>query len=280
MEGHRKYQEIEQRINQSVHSYRVPSTVDKSTALDLILKKIERREKPAYGFISIYRKPGLVATLAAAAALILVFLIFPARERISNTAVAEQSVSFRLPDESRVVLAPGSDVSFGKEFKTREVKLKGEGYFEVNPGNSFTVKTAKGNVEVLGTRFSVIGKNDTLRVECFEGSVKVSSNAGEELLKPGDAIMATQNNMEMMAAVKAEYPSFARFKASYNSIEIAAVFKDIEEFFGVQIEENINEKRLYTGTFETGSLETALTLLCVPLNLNYKLENQSKVIVN
>ena len=67
--------------------------------------------------------------------------------------------SVTLSDGTRVQLNAGSRLVFPAEFsgKTREVYLKGEGYFEVfkNPDKPFIVKTDFFDTKVLGTVFNI-----------------------------------------------------------------------------------------------------------------------------
>jgi len=56
----------------------------------------------------------------------------------------------------------------------RIIHLEGEATFKVLKGNSFTVLTPFGKVEVLGTVFTVKAANGLLNVQCSEGKVRVS----------------------------------------------------------------------------------------------------------
>jgi ferric-dicitrate binding protein FerR (iron transport regulator) len=65
-----------------------------------------------------------------------------------------------LPDHSVVWLSNNSQLSFDPKLnqsKVRQVKLRGEAYFEVqaNPQKPFRIETPHGSIEVLGTSFNV-----------------------------------------------------------------------------------------------------------------------------
>ncbi|WP_421799969.1 FecR family protein [Haliscomenobacter sp.] len=65
-----------------------------------------------------------------------------------------------LPDHSVVWLSNNSELSFDptlNQSKVRQVKLRGEAYFEVqaNPQKPFRIETPHGLIEVLGTSFNV-----------------------------------------------------------------------------------------------------------------------------
>ncbi|WP_373551663.1 FecR family protein [Haliscomenobacter sp.] len=71
-----------------------------------------------------------------------------------------QTKKIELPDHSVVWLSNNSELSFDpnlKNSKVRNVKLRGEAYFEVqaNPQKPFRIETPHGLIEVLGTSFNV-----------------------------------------------------------------------------------------------------------------------------
>ena len=82
-------------------------------------------------------------------------------------------------------------MSFSESFfGTRNISLEGEGYFEVTPGNEFTVSTSHGVVTVLGTSFGVNSSGDDFIVKCYTGKVKVENRENEAILTPGLEVSA------------------------------------------------------------------------------------------
>lgn len=80
-----------------------------------------------------------------------------------------------LPDGSIVFLNHYSELEYIEAFDQRRVAISGECYFSVEPSDkSFTVTGKLGEVEVLGTEFSVKSNNEDMEVEVEEGSVKFS----------------------------------------------------------------------------------------------------------
>ena len=98
----------------------------------------------------------------------------------------------RLPDGSVVHLNAGSElkvpVYFGTE--SREVWLRGEGFFEVVHRENliFTVHTDKADISVLGTEFDVRAYTDEKEVvtTLVQGAVGMSSGRTYDRLKPGE----------------------------------------------------------------------------------------------
>jgi hypothetical protein len=104
--------------------------------------------------------------------------------------------SITLSDGTRVQLNSGSRLVFPAGFsgKTREVYLKGEGYFEVfkNPNQPFIVKTDVMDIKVLGTVFDISAYEDEQNIYAVlvEGKVAISQKnrlfgTMEKNLSPG-----------------------------------------------------------------------------------------------
>ena len=111
------YQSINQRINQSVRYYRVPSTVEKDAALNSLLNRI-REEKPQQS--KVISLPAWTRAAAAIAAILVVAFIsgmLLTTQNFRNNG--KEVVIFRLPDHSRVILAYESSVRFNKLFLNR-----------------------------------------------------------------------------------------------------------------------------------------------------------------
>ena len=129
-------------------------------------------------------------------------------EKLKNPATSKLAVinqiivpfgqrhSIILCDGTRVLLNSGSRLVYPAEFlgKTREVWLKGEGYFEVtkNPEKPFIVKTDFMNIKVLGTVFNISDYDDepTAYTVLVEGKVEVSQKnrlfgTTDKILRPG-----------------------------------------------------------------------------------------------
>lgn len=98
----------------------------------------------------------------------------------------------RLPDGSVVHLNAGSELKVPVHFGTesREVWLRGEGFFEVVHRENliFTVHTDKADISVLGTEFDVRAYTDEKEVvtTLVQGAVGVSSGRTYDRLKPGE----------------------------------------------------------------------------------------------
>lgn len=144
-----------------------------------------------------------------------------------------------LPDGSIVYLNQYSELEYIEAFNQRRVAISGECYFSVKPSDkSFTVTGELGEVEVLGTEFSVKSSNEGMEVEVEEGSVKFSvENMSQEISKGLSAsYQKGKNTIETGKATN----DFKKWMAKLR-IELKRFDKDInEEAKG--IEEKLNKK--------------------------------------
>lgn len=270
-----KNQSIQKTIDQLIRYYRVPVDASKEDALNAILVKIDRNEKSKYsGSVKTVaiRRIRIAAAVAAVAALLVVVYLFTATTQY--TRVDGITTSIRLPDNSRVVLEENSRLSLKKYFWNRNVTLEGAAYFEVEKGSTFDVKTPTGTIEVLGTRFLVSEKNEALTVQCFEGKVKTSVGENSYLLTAGTQVQQVSKEMKAeIHPIKNEFPEVAIFNREFRSASLNEIIAEMNDFFGVNIELDINSNQNFTGTIETGSIKNALEIVCSSLQLEYKFIN-------
>lgn len=278
MKDNKKYnQSISQKADQLIRNYQIVVNSGKEEVLDTLLKKIEEKKRAAdmpVRRISWFRISA--ASVAAVIVIAVTFWFFTA----SQTLQVDQkdTYAFRLPDDSRVILHNGSSITYSKYFWNRAVKLTGSAYFEVEKGTGFRVKTSNGNVEVLGTRFLVEGLEKNLVVKCYEGRVKTSYENDSWVLDPGTQFsgiqgLAQKENFESVTG----FPEFAQFSKSFLNTPVLQVFQEIETFFGVEIKLKSPLEKNFSGSFDTGSLENVLQIVCEPLQLNYIFEDKYRI---
>lgn len=106
---------------------------------------------------------------------------------VTHVAPAGERVAVTLPDGSDVQLNAGSILRHRRGFAllpglsagARSVRLDGEAFFDVEPGERpFEVEAGEARVTVLGTRFNVrarAGLGAPVRVEVAEGRVRVEA---------------------------------------------------------------------------------------------------------
>lgn len=111
-----------------------------------------------------------------------------------------------LPDGTQVWLNAGSKVSYSQGFgvENRDVKLTGEGYFEVTKNNQlpFTVNSNNLGVRVLGTKFNFrdYAADDEAVVDLAEGSVVLDvadSSDRHYQLRPNQRAVFSKNSRQV-----------------------------------------------------------------------------------
>jgi ferric-dicitrate binding protein FerR (iron transport regulator) len=193
--------------------------------------------------------------------------------RIESSAGQHQFAE--LPDHSKINLNAQTSISYHPYWWkiNREIKLVGEAYFEVEKGKKFTVVSAKGITQVLGTSFNILAREDIYKVTCITGSVKVKSVTGSEvILKPnGKAEINADGQIDVFANIET-YPEISWKKNIFlfTASPIHLVFAEIERQYGVKIEAPVGNSSLYTGNFSKDQgVDEVLNYVCPALGLKY-----------
>lgn len=191
----------------------------------------------------------------------------------------------QLSDGSKVHLNYGSKIKYPRVFAgdTREVKLSGEGYFDVahDPDKPFIVKTGQLNVTALGTRFNVQAYpgDNTISATLVEGKVLVEKTTetqkterlgtmvpgqhAEYDMETGD-ITSSKGNID-------KYVAWIDGKLVFDNEPITVVAEKLSRMFNVEIEVADNVKDLtYTVTFMNDPLFLILDLMTETTPVTYK----------
>jgi transmembrane sensor len=104
-----------------------------------------------------------------------------------------------LADGSKVWLNAATRIEFPFSFngKTREVKINGEAYLEIekNPAKPFIVHLPHSRVNVLGTAFNINTYDSTVeKVSLVNGSIKMASSKNEVIVSPGNEAVLHAND--------------------------------------------------------------------------------------
>ncbi|WP_163708048.1 FecR family protein [Mangrovibacterium lignilyticum] len=267
----------ENRIEQVIRAYCIPARKDKHAAYNETLKKIEEGKRRRIEHGALLLSPVYRIAISTAASLILIFLLqllLFSQTRFEST---DQAATFRLPDQSRVVLSENSSISYSKYIWNRKVKLQGEAYFEVQKGEKFIVKTDEGSVSVLGTRFLITEKEDKLKVSCYEGKVAYENKKLQEVIPAGTSKEFKNDELISSETTDVTYPQTAVFSANYSGEQLNQVTKDLEDFFQVTIHLETSRNLLFSATLETANLESALKIISRSLNLHYSFKTTEEV---
>ena len=213
----------------------------------------------------------------------------------THTVVVPRGKTFELvlSDGTFVLLNPQSELTYPVKFdstSTREVTLRGEGYFEVTKSsNRFVVNTDNMNLQVYGTTFNVISR-DNLPDEAVlvEGVVSItpknSSDGKETVLHPGDKsfvdklgqLTVTQTNL-------AEYTAKRNGYILFNGKTIKQIIPSLELFYDVHFSvknEVALEKEEYVFSIKQhASLREALDVIEFVSDVKFLIEGKEVKIV-
>ncbi len=263
------------KIAEATSKLKIPSfNIDanfKAISSQIKLKDKVIRLKPMATFLKI---------AAVIAVLFTVYLFINSLDTTIETKIAEKQY-FLLPDDSKVVLNANSTINYNKKDwkNSRELTLNGEAYFNVSKGKKFLVITQLGIVNVLGTQFNVLARDDNFYIKCYEGLVSVSFNdtiiklsAGKKLkIENGVLIKHYKNNTSS--------PGWIANESSFDNTTLAIVLKEFERQYPIKITtENINVNKRFSGSFTHNNLNLALKSVCDPLNLSFTINGEDVTI--
>ncbi|MBB5439613.1 hypothetical protein HDC92_003306 [Pedobacter sp. AK017] len=153
-----------------------------------------------------------------------------------------ETYQVRLPDGSSVWLNAASTLKYPASFaklNRRTVELSGEGYFEVakDKAHPFIVKTAQQEVEVLGTHFNINSYKDepAIATTLMEGSVKVTSNQNNRILKPGEQAL---NNGNSIKTEKVDFENIIDWKDdefNLDNVKFKVAMRKIARWYDVEV---------------------------------------------
>jgi len=212
------------------------------------------------------------------------------------TAVADQGQpkDIFLSDGSIVTLNERSTLSYPSQFDegSRQVELKGEGYFDIthNASQPFIVNSGKVNVRVLGTAFNVNAKPDDQEIEVTvtRGKVQVSENSEED--RELGTITANQQisyniatgNFTQTDLEAAKATGWKPAQYTIDNVTLTGAARIIEKRFDKAVVFEGEDLPDYTFTasfYERDTLNELLTVISKVTNTRYQIE-ENKVFIS
>jgi transmembrane sensor len=181
-----------------------------------------------------------------------------------------------LPDGSTIQLNAQSQISYKPywwKFK-RNVQFEGEAFFEVQKGKTFSVISNKGITEVLGTSFNIFSREQTYKVTCVTGRVKVISKTMKEVILSPDsrATILPEGEIKMDKNISTlPYISWKDNYFQFTGVPFEMVIDEIERQYNlkIKIDNPITDK--YTGNFKReGNVDDVLEYVCLPMGLKFE----------
>lgn len=203
------------------------------------------------------------------------------------TVPAGQRINLELSDGTVVWLNSRSTIQYPASFvgNNRTIHLNGEAYFEVahNAHKPFIVETAKGNVEVLGTKFNLEAYADknSFVTSLMEGSVKVTSGNNELLIKPDEMAILEHGKLRVTPIEDYNVYRWKEGLICFRDETFVNIMNKFETCYGVTIKIE-NQKVLnsrYTGKFrQSDGISYALRVLQKDVKFTFERNEDNQII--
>lgn len=148
-----------------------------------------------------------------------------------------------LSDGTRVWLNAASSIRYPTIFagKQRTVEITGEAYFEVakNAEMPFHVRINKGSeIEVLGTQFNVNAYDNerTMKTTLLQGSVKVTANGNNVVLKPGQQAQSAASIKVLNNIDTDKIMAWKNGLFNFEGAKLEEVMNQLERWYDIEVE--------------------------------------------
>lgn len=258
----------------------------------------EEVEAPRLEKRKIFRSKALKYCIAAAAAAALVLtgaatseLVTGKRQETVLMASSENISSYTLPDGSKVWLNKNSWLAYNQKFgkRTRQVALKGEGYFEVNRDERrpFIVKMQNDlDIKVLGTTFNACNYPSLNKAEVIlrSGSVQVSDNGRNEyvILKPNQKFTWNEGSAEISSVNAMNCCRWFEHRLVFDNVKLKDILENLSHKYQTEISLNVGNlaDKHMSMTIRDESVEDILDILTTLLPIRWRYQGAEIIIEN
>ncbi len=258
----------------------------------------EEAETPRLEKRKIFRSKALKYCIAAAAAAALFLtgaatseLVTGKRQETVLMASSENISSYTLPDGSKVWLNKNSWLTYNQRFgkRTRQVALKGEGYFEVNRDERrpFIVKMQNDlDIKVLGTTFNACNYPSLNKAEVIlrSGSVQVSDNGRNEyvILKPNQKFTWNEGSAEISSVNAMNCCRWFEHRLVFDNVKLKDILENLSHKYQTEISLNVGNlaDKHMSMTIRDESVEDILDILTTLLPIRWRYQGAEIIIEN
>lgn len=245
-----------------------------------------------------FRSKALKYCIAAAAAAALFLtgaatseLLTGKRQETVLMASSENISSYTLPDGSKVWLNKNSWLTYNQRFgkRTRQVALKGEGYFEVNRDERrpFIVKMQNDlDIKVLGTTFNACNYPSLNKAEVIlrSGSVQVSDNGRNEyvILKPNQKFTWNEGTAEISSVNAMNCCRWFEHRLVFDNVKLKDIIENLSHKYQTEISLNVGNlaDKHMSMTIRDESVEDILDILTTLLPIRWRYQGAEIIIEN
>lgn len=258
----------------------------------------EEAEAPRLEKRKPFRSKALKYCIAAAAAAAIFLtgaatseLVTGKRQETVLMASSENISSYTLPDGSKVWLNKNSWLAYNQKFgkRTRQVALKGEGYFEVNRDERrpFIVKMQNNlDIKVLGTTFNACNYPSLNKAEVIlrSGSVQVSDNGRNEyvILKPNQKFTWNEGTAEISSVNAMNCCRWFEHRLVFDNVKLKDILENLSHKYQTEISLNVGNlaDKHMSMTIRDESVEDILDILTTLLPIRWRYQGAEIIIEN
>lgn len=245
-----------------------------------------------------FRSKALKYCIAAAAAAALFLtgaatseLLTGKRQETVLMASSKNISSYTLPDGSKVWLNKNSWLTYNQRFgkRTRQVALKGEGYFEVNRDERrpFIVKMQNDlDIKVLGTTFNACNYPSLNKAEVIlrSGSVQVSDNGRNEyvILKPNQKFTWNEGTAKISSVNAMNCCRWFEHRLVFDNVKLKDILENLSHKYQTEISLNVGNlaDKHMSMTIRDESVEDILDILTTLLPIRWRYQGAEIIIEN
>lgn len=214
----------------------------------------------------------------------------PRNARQTYATTVGQRDSVRLPDGTRVLLGPGSELTLAAGYGdgARDVELRGEALFEVphDDARPFTVHAGGARVRDIGTAFSVeADSGGGVRVVVTDGAVALRADAdgggNEMVLRRGErGVLPEGGTRARRTAATADDLAWTRGELVFRDASLTDVAADVRRWFGVELRAGdaaVAGRRL-TASFQGEDRDQVLQVIALALGAEMTMRGDTAVL--
>ena len=280
------YESMQEKVNKSEND--TEFFLPEQYSADVTYRKIRQTIQPGISRLSFIKYAAAIALLITVG-----FGVYHFNKPVENVIVSTsfgERKQIGLPDGSVVTLNSLSSVSYPKNIHKghrREIKLRGEAYFDIakDEKRAFVVNASEIEIKVLGTKFNISAyeNDENITTNLYEGAVLLSHGANNSLqLKPGEqAIYNKKTEKVDILLTKDNNSEWITGSIHFENIPLNNIFKILEREKNIKlrISEKIDKELKLTAKFNNNeSVEEILEHLSIPGGFTFEKKDDIYII--
>ena len=233
-----------------------------------------------------------MASRIAAAAILIIGVFLLGQYFLGPQTYSTQSgerLLVNLEDGTKIILGENSELSVPRAYnKTyRDVKLEGEGFFEVakNPNKPFEIEGLQMNTRVLGTAFHLIENDQDHQLWVTEGKVAYYRPAKNDtaILTLGHHGQLLNDEILTNSTTIDSTNSWQTGVFRFDSENIMTVLESLQNFYVFSIPDIEKYRDVhcrFSGSFSKQPLKQVLNEIAMVMGMEYRLEDNKLYIQN